>query len=346
VEERVDYTVLGRTGLKVSRLGLGCGGVSRLGQKEGGSVKAAVSIVEHAIALGINVIDTAPVYDTEEIVAAALKGKRDEIVLSSKSLLPKTLSRLSPSSIGNRFYRYGSNLLTRLISGNELRRNIESSLCRLETDYLDICHLHAVTKSQYFHVVSELCHLHAVTKSQYFHVVSELLPTLERLREEGKIRFLGITETLADTDHRMLVKAMEDDCWDVMMMCFNFDETSGRHFVLPEARKRNVGIMIMSAAKPAVAGQPHRKLRSRIRSFSGSARIKNLSSRANSENSPFATAYRYCLDEPGVHVVLMGTGNREHLAANVRAINEGPLDPETRTRLEHGARISELSHNW
>lgn len=327
MEERVDYTVLGRTGLKVSRLGLGCGGVSRLGQKEGGSVKAAVSIVEHAIALGINVIDTAPVYDTEEIVAAALKGKRDEIVLSSKSLLPKDLSRLSPSSIGNRFYRYGSNLLTRLISGNELRRNIESSLCRLETDYLDICHLHAVTKSQ------------------YFHVVSELLPTLERLREEGKIRFLGITETLADTDHRMLVKAMEDDCWDVMMMCFNFDETSGRHFVLPEARKRNVGIMIMSAAKPAVAGQPHRKLRSRIRSFSGSARIKNLSSRANSENSPFATAYRYCLDEPGVHVVLMGTGNREHLAANVRAINEGPLDPETRTRLEHGARISQLSHN-
>lgn len=303
MEERVDYTVLGRTGLKVSRLGLGCGGVSRLGQKEGGSVKAAVSIVEHAIALGINVIDTAPVYDTEEIVAAALKGKRDEIVLSSKSLLPKDLSRLSPSSIGNRFYRYGSNLLTRLISGNELRRNIESSLCRLETDYLDICHLHAVTKSQ------------------YFHVVSELLPTLERLREEGKIRFLGITETLADTDHRMLVKAMEDDCWDVMMMCFNFDETSGRHFVLPEARKRNVGIMIMSAAKPAVAGQPHRKLRSRIRSFSGSARIKNLSSRANSENSPFATAYRYCLDEPGVHVVLMGTGNREHLAANVRAVN-------------------------
>jgi len=328
VEERVDYTVLGRTGLKVSRLGLGCGGVSRLGQKEGGSVKAAVSIVEHAIALGINVIDTAPVYDTEEIVAAALKGKRDEIVLSSKSLLPKDLSRLSPSSIGNRFYRYGSNLLTRLISGNELRRNIESSLCRLETDYLDICHLHAVTKSQ------------------YFHVVSELLPTLERLREEGKIRFLGITGTLADTDHRMLVKAMEDDCWDVMMMCFNFDETSGRHFVLPEARKRNVGIMIMSAAKPAVAGQPHRKLRSRIRSFSGSARIKNLSSRANSENFPFATAYRYCLDEPGVHVVLTGTGNREHLAANVRAINEGLLDPETRTRLEHGARISELSHNW
>ncbi len=328
MEERVDYTVLGRTGLKVSRLGLGCGGASRLGQKEGGSVKAAVSIVEHAIALGINVIDTAPVYDTEEIVAAALKGKRDEIVLSSKSLLPKDLSRLSPSSIGNRFYRYGSNLLTRLISGNELRRNIESSLCRLETDYLDICHLHAVTKSQ------------------YFHVVSELLPTLERLREEGKIRFLGITETLADTDHRMLVKAMEDDCWDVMMMCFNFDETSGRHFVLPEARKRNVGIMIMSAAKPAVAGQPHRKLRSRIRSFSGSARIKNLSSRANSENSPFATAYRYCLDEPGVHVVLMGTGNREHLAANVRAINEGSLDPETRTRLEHGARKSELSHNW
>ena len=134
----MGYTVLGRTGLKVSRLGLGCGGVSRLGQKEGGSVKAAVSIVEHAIALGINVIDTAPVYDTEEIVAAALKGKRDEIVLSSKSLLPKDLSRLSPSSIGNRFYRYGSNLLTRLISGNELRRNIESSLCRLETDYLDI----------------------------------------------------------------------------------------------------------------------------------------------------------------------------------------------------------------
>lgn len=284
-------------------------------------MKAAVAIVERALALGINVIDTAPVCGTEQIVALALKGKRDDIVLSSKSLLPKDLSRLPPSSIGNAVYRYGSKLLGRLINANELRRNVENSLRRLGTDYLDIFHLHAVTTDQ------------------YPHIVAELLPTLGRLREEGKVRFLGLTETLTDKNHQMLVTATDDDCWDVMMVGFNFAQTSARDRVLPSARKRHVGIMIMGAANAAAAGQDSPALHPQPDPFlCPDARIENASSGANREGSSFPTAYRYCRNESGVHVVLMGTGSREHLTTNVRAINERPLDPDTHARLEPGAR--------
>ncbi|HTD89215.1 MAG TPA: aldo/keto reductase, partial [Burkholderiales bacterium] len=63
----MEYTTLGRTGLRVSVAGLGCGGSSRLGLTAGHSEKHGVSIVRQAIDLGVNLIDTANSYGTESI---------------------------------------------------------------------------------------------------------------------------------------------------------------------------------------------------------------------------------------------------------------------------------------
>ena len=83
------YVTLGRTGLKVSVAGLGCGGHSRLGQRTGKTKDESVRLVRHALELGINVIDTAEVYGTETIVGEALQNvARDEVVLSTKKLCP------------------------------------------------------------------------------------------------------------------------------------------------------------------------------------------------------------------------------------------------------------------
>ena len=69
----MEYTTLGKTGLKVSVAGLGCGGFSRLGLKAGKSEDEAARLIHQAVDLGINFIDTAPSYGTEGVVGKALK---------------------------------------------------------------------------------------------------------------------------------------------------------------------------------------------------------------------------------------------------------------------------------
>src|SRR5882757_8884321 len=68
----MDYTTLGRTGLRVSVAGLGCGGFSRLGMSTGKSEAESVALVRLAIDSGITLIDTAANYGTEEIVGKAI----------------------------------------------------------------------------------------------------------------------------------------------------------------------------------------------------------------------------------------------------------------------------------
>ena len=83
----MHYTPLGRTGLKVSVAGLGCGGNSRLGLGTLTRVQSA-DLVRRALDAGINFIDTAMAYGTEEIVGDALVGRpRDQVVISTKSFI-------------------------------------------------------------------------------------------------------------------------------------------------------------------------------------------------------------------------------------------------------------------
>src|SRR5579859_4644001 len=83
----MDYTTLGRTGLRVSVAGLGTGGFSRIGI--GQSEDHAVGIVRQALDLGVNLIDTAAVYGTEAVVGRALQGvARDSVVVCTKASKP------------------------------------------------------------------------------------------------------------------------------------------------------------------------------------------------------------------------------------------------------------------
>jgi L-galactose dehydrogenase len=70
----MDYVNLGRTGLKVSVAGLGCGGFSRLGLGTGKSRAEAVALVRQALDMGVNLLDTAAVYGTEAVVGEAIKS--------------------------------------------------------------------------------------------------------------------------------------------------------------------------------------------------------------------------------------------------------------------------------
>jgi L-galactose dehydrogenase len=298
----MDYITLGKTGLEASVLGLGGGGHSRLGQQTGATEEEAVRLVRRALELGVTFIDTAEAYGTEAIVGRALgEVSRERVVLSTKKSL-----------------RHEG----RLISAAELARGLDASLERLQTDYVDIYHLHGVRADQ------------------YDHAVSELVPALLRLREAGKIRFLGITEAFGvDTGHEMLARAVKDECWDVVMVGFNMLNQSARERVLTETRLRGTGVLCMFAVRDALSRTE--KLRETVNQLVQQGQIDPTRLdredplgfvTAAADSLPDA-AYRFCRAEPGIHVVLSGTGNIAHLEANIASILRPPLPEHIRARL-------------
>jgi L-galactose dehydrogenase len=299
----MDYTVLGRTGLKVTVMGIGCGGPSRVGQRAGRTEAESVGIVRQALDAGINFIDTSERYGTEEIVGKAIKGiDRGSVVLSTKK---GTRERITP---------------------DDVRKSLEGSLKRLGTDYIDIYHLHGVILPDYDYLVSEIA------------------PTLHKMRQQGKIRFMGITERFSpDPQHLMLQRALQDDIWDVMMVGFNMLNQSARDRVFAKTIDKNIGVLIMFAVRLALS-RPER-LNQVIAELIDR---KQVDPSDIDEHDPLGflvhedgavslpdAAYRFCRYEPGTHVTLSGTGDSNHLKANIESFYRPPLPHEDRVKLEH-----------
>ncbi len=288
----MEYKLLGRTDLEVSVAGLGCGGPSRLGMRDDPhSENNAVSLVKEAIELGVNFLDTAESYGTEPIVGKAIAGfPRERLIISSKKALPAK-NHLHPEE--------------------EIRKGLDQSLKLLKTDYLDVYHLHGVEPQD------------------YEHAKNRLLPEMRRLKERGKIRFIGVTEGfVTDPQHRMLRKSLMEDSWDVIMVGFNLLNSGARKAVFSLTTEKKVGVLNMFAVRRALS-QPKR-----LKELVGELISKGVVKRgAINPDDPLdfilrdgdahtlpEAAYRFCRHEPGVDVVLTGTGNPAHLKENIAAI--------------------------
>jgi aryl-alcohol dehydrogenase-like predicted oxidoreductase len=302
----MHYKILGRTGLNVSVAGLGCGGHSRLGQTYGNSQEQSADVVRAALDLGINFIDTAAAYGTEKIVGEAVRGRRDEIIISTKTGI---VSWSEPNA--------------KPFSGEQVLQHLDKSLARLGTDYVDIFNLHGIVEAQ------------------LDHVASEIVPALLRAREQGKILFLGITEHFgADTNHRMLSAAVPTGVWDVVMVGFNLLNPSARRNVLRLTQADGVGVQNMFAVRRALSTPEGLKEALDGIEKAGQIDLSELQSddplgflKDDTEGIVDA-AYRFCRHEPGIDVVLTGTGNVEHLKQNVASINRGALPSKMLAKLE------------
>lgn len=302
----MEYTSLGKTGLKVSVVGLGCGGPSRLGLRDNaGSREHAIGIVRRAIDLGINFIDTAESYGTEGIVGKAIAGiPRDRVVISTKKTLPEA--------------RHGH-------PDDEIKRGLEQSLKDLGTDYVDVYHLHGVEPKD------------------YDFAKERLMPAMRWLRDQGKIRFIGVTEGFVqDPTHQMLQQSLKEDLWDVVMVGFNLLNPSARRAVFPVTGSKHVGVLNMFAVRRALS-QPDR-LKAVVADLIRKGAIPR---HALNAGDPFdfilgeglvktlpEVAYRFCRHERGVDVVLTGTSNPAHLQDNVKAILKPALPQPALKKLE------------
>jgi L-galactose dehydrogenase len=303
----METTTLGRTGLNVSVACLGCGGRSRLGQTTGASFAESVSLVEAALDAGVTIIDTAAAYGTEAIVGAAVKGRRDAVVISTKLTLGKEGA-------------FGEGI----IDGAEVGRRLHDSLAALGTDYVDILHLHGVALDQYDH-----CY-------------NELLPALLACRDAGKVRFIGVTERFqVDPAHAMLERALQDGAWDVVMVGLNFVNQTALRSVLPSAEGRGVGTMCMFAVRgPLANAGAARELIDALlktgevdRSMIDPDDPFGFVTADGAATSLADAAYRFCRHSPGIDTILTGTGSKKHLEENLRSIAAGPLPSPVRERL-------------
>ncbi|MEM7756364.1 MAG: aldo/keto reductase [Planctomycetota bacterium] len=305
---------LGFSQISVGRLGLGGGGPSRLGTH--GTLQnsdVAIAVVRRAIDLGITLIDTAESYGTEPHIAAAIRdlpaSVRDTLVVCTKH------AAFSGPGVPPR-------------SADDFIAGIEQSIRTLGVDAID------------------LEQVHGVEPREYGHVRQEILPALDRALDAGKIRHLGVTEMFQrDTQHKAMSRVLDDVStgapWSSIMVGHNLLNQIAGNSIIPRARELRVATLGMFAVRRALS-RPDR-LAEIFAELAKDPRF-DLALANGSDGAPLSwlldyadsipeAAYRFCLSEPAPDVILTGTGSIEHLEANVRAIERGPLPAEALSRL-------------
>lgn len=196
----MQYRKLGKTDLKVSAIGLGC---AQLGSSR---TEYAVKVVRRALELGVNYFDTARDYwDSEIKLGLALKGNREKVYISSK---------------------------THAKTKEEAWQDIRESLERLQTDYLDNYHLHAV---QYGEDLETRLGPDGA------------LEALVEARDQGLVHHIGCTSHTS----RTLIKALEHFDFEIILTPMNIVEREPLRELVPICKGKGVGVTIM---KPVATG--------------------------------------------------------------------------------------------
>jgi aryl-alcohol dehydrogenase-like predicted oxidoreductase len=300
----MQYTTLGKTNLRVSVAGLGTGGFSRMGLKSGKSEEESARLILDAVDLGINFIDTAPPYGTEGVVGLALKSiPRDKVVVATKSTVRRDGEFWTPERVVE---------------------SLDNSLRVLGTDYVDVFNLHAVEAPTYDYALNTLA------------------PALVKEKEKGKIRHIGLTENpIVDFTNEALKRALRDPVWEVYMVGFHMLHQGARQNVFPATREKGIGTLLMFAVRSIFADPP--RIAREMKALAAKGLVEKWLGESGDPlgflvhpggaDSMIEAAYRFVRHEPGVDVVLFGTGDAAHLRANVASLLKPPLPEADRAKL-------------
>jgi aryl-alcohol dehydrogenase-like predicted oxidoreductase len=319
----LDYRALGKTGLRVSALGFGCGNVGGLMIR--GTPADRERAVARAIELGVNYFDTAPSYgdgQSETNLGQALRALRADVHVGTKF-------RLDRADLGD-------------VPG-AVARSLEASLKRLGRERVDLLQVHnAIRRGR------------ADEPLAVDDLIVEVVPALEKLRAQGKLRFCGIT-AVGDTDalHRAIVSGRLDTA-QVVLNLLNPSaavevaptfpaQDFGR--LLDRARDQRIGVIVIRVfAAGALSGTATRHpiaVPSVDPIASGPdyatdvdrARRLRLLVEEGHAGSPVEAALRFALACDAVSTVLLGYSSLEHLETAAAAVAKGPLPPAALDRL-------------
>lgn len=300
------YRALGKTGLHVSEIGFGGWGIG--GAKEGyGSYgltddQESRRTLRAAFDAGVTFYDTSDLYGhghSEHLIGMALKDVRPRAVLASKV-----------GFIGDE----GS----QDFSPEHIRTSLDGSLRRLQTDYLDLYHLHSPP--------GDLLDSHP-----------EVLATLQDLRKEGKIRTFGIS-VRSPEEGEDLVRT-----WDVPVLQVNFNMIDQRAFtcgLLDLCEKRGTGFICRTplcfgfltgryTPETPFDARDHRRRWSaeQIAEWAKAPQLFAHVMKDRPGETAAQRALRFCLSFRAVSTVIPGMLTCAHVEENVRASDLGPLEP-------------------
>jgi aryl-alcohol dehydrogenase-like predicted oxidoreductase len=308
---------LGRSGLAVSELGLGCMGMSEFYGP--GDDNESIAVIHRAIDLGINFLDTADMYGpykNEELVGRAIRGKRDQLIIATKFGI----------------VRDPANPLTRSINGKPdyVRKSCEGSLKRLGTDHIDLYYQHRVDPNT---------------------PIEETVGAMAELVKQGKVRYIGLSEAGPQTMRRAVkvhpIAALQTE--------YSLWSRDPENDVLPTCRELGVGFVAYSPlGRGFLSGRfkrfedlPEGDQRRNWPRFQGENFKKNLELAAKVAETarekgctPSQLALAWVLAQGEDIVPIPGTKHVKYLEENVDALKV-KLDAEDLRRLEevfpHGA---------
>ena len=297
----MQYTTLGRTGLRVSVAGLGTGGFSRLGLKAGKTEDESARLIHQAVELGINFIDTAANYGTEGVVGKALKTiPRDKVVIATKAQI-----------------RNGA-------GAKELVASLDNSLKQMGTDYVDVFNLHGIELDEYDHAMSVVpAMLEAKQKGKIRHIGITENPINDFTNAMLKRALKDdVWEVYMVGFHMMHQGARRN--------VFPITRAKGIGTLLMFA------VRSIFADPPRVAREM-RELAQKglVEKWLGETNdpLGFLVHPGGAANM-IEAAYRYARHEPGVDVTLFGTGDVAHLKSNIAALLKPPLPEADQQKLQ------------
>ncbi len=314
----MEYRTLGRTGLRVSALGFGCGNVGGLMIR--GSAAERERAVARAIELGINYFDTAPSYgdgQSERNLGQALRAVGAPVYVGTKFRLETDDFRDIPGAIA---------------------RSLGASLGRLGMERVDLFQLHTP--------------IGGTPGPEY--VLHAIVPALARLREQGKIRYYGIT-ALGETEG--LHRVVEAGALDTAQVFYNLLNPSAGvevpagfpgqdfHGLLGRAKARQMGVIVVRVlAAGALSGEAARHPVAvpsvdpiasgpDYRTDLGRAQALRALVTEGHAGSLVEAALRFPLASDAVSTVLLGYSSLEHLEYAAASVAKGPLAPAALDRL-------------
>jgi aryl-alcohol dehydrogenase-like predicted oxidoreductase len=288
----MHYRILGRTGLRVSAVGLGT--MVHAGHFGPMEDSESLGAIEAALDLGVNFIDTSDAYGagySETLLGKALRGKRDKVVLATKG--------------GNTMV--GPNRGKRNFAPDYIARVMDESLQRLQTDYVDLYQLHNPTVD----VIER----------------GEVWSVLERAKQAGKIRHYGVSINTMEEG----IAAVNGARSDTIQVEYNLLAQQPADELLPLAQSANVGVIAriplrrgVLTGKMTVADESRFQGDDiRARNFKGDAFRKALAKAdklrflVHGEVKTLAqAAIAFCLAHPAVSVVIPGARNASQMREN------------------------------
>jgi len=270
----------GRTGMNVSMLGFGGAEIGF----QGATVQEADKLLGSALDAGLNLIDTAECYKTsEELIGKAAAHRRDDYYLFTKCGHASGMDKpdWDPAM---------------------LEESIDRSLRRLQTDYVDVIHLHSCTEE----ILRQ----------------GDVIDVLKRAKEKGKTRFIGYSG-----DHKAALYAVQSGAFDSLETSINIADQEAVELTVPEAAKRGMGVVVKRPIANAAwktgklpedeyPREYWRRLQELQYEFLGGDLKKSV-----------GTALRFTLSIPGVHAAIVGTANPDRWAENAGLLKKGLLDP-------------------